>query len=259
MLTGAVIAIGTLVEMILLSLVFTPISLYLDIRVGIILAAAFLSLFAIGAANYFLYMRFLCRRADDKESVEKSWHSPRRRRDRGWGKRISVWISIVTVGILFLYLPEALGLVTHLFRPGPAKLIGLDVRLPLPWMVLYEPSSSDEDWSQASALECKGLARSGLNRYWHLQPRISDMSFRSTRLGHWSPPERLRGETLSLRTVAVGNESVRCREFAHYTDAVGVDCRSTDGTFSASFYGDKYSVDVFYRTLQRVRASTSSH
>ncbi len=86
------------------------------------------------------------------------------------------------------------------------------------------------------------------------------MFFSADRKGNRIFPENTYGNTLSIRTVRIGSESLKCREYAqgeylHFEDsnARAVDCHNENGSFYASFYGDKDSISDFYATMQSIR------
>ncbi len=257
LLTAAAIVLGVLLQLILVVLVCSVLPPQFAVPI------VFISPFLIGVGSYFIFQRVMRRRVIRREVerwlAQRSRQGPKRTHLR-FVRRMLLWVPAATAFVIFLFLPEMFGIGTHVLYPGPAKLHGYEVRLPLTWIAFGYSGSGDTASSYLYSLEVQGPLRSGLRRYWHGVPRASDMSFRTTRARERALPEDLRGETLSVRTLQFGAESVRCREyiqvFLNFTedkDTRAVDCRNASSSFSASFYGDKGSVPEFYRTLQNIR------
>ena len=262
-LTTAAIALGVLIQLavVFLALFLLPDQVANQIAIPILLVSPFL----IGTGSYFIYQRVIGQAAIRAEA--ERWLAQRSLRSRQldarirWAKNIAVWIPAIVVGGILLFLPETFGIVTQIFRPGPAKLIGYEVRFPIGWMVFFDNSILDSEYSYAKAFECKGPLRSGLRRALRFAPRSSTMSFSASRKRIQAYPAAARGQTLAEHRVPLANEWLDCREYVlvrgetdEDQDARAVDCRNADGTFLASFYGDRGSIPTFYQTLATIRS-----
>jgi hypothetical protein len=254
-LNGVGVVLGILVQLVVIALLCNVLPM------GAGIALFFTSPFVLGLVNYFLHHRVTGQRAvciaAERRLAERKL-APEQRARKLRIKQASVWAPIVIVTIAFLFLPETFGVVTHLLRRS-ARQAPYEIDVPLTWMVF---DTSDMGWYSTEAFQSEGLWRSGFRRYWRLEPRTAGMNFWAARNSAQSFPESQEGETLGLRKLQIGGESIICREYAHRfvhieegEDLRTVDCRNADGAFSASFYGYKNSLPEFYRTLENVRVN----
>ncbi len=229
---------------------------------------AITSPFWLGVLNYFIYKHLTQRRAILQEAkrwlVERSRQSPQQRARLVRRKQIEIWIPAVLVLAVFLFLPEFFAVVTHVFRRGPAKLIGYEIAFPATWIPTGEVTDDTQTWASASAVDCRGPLRSGIRRYWFLDLRASAVvvitwSSESDARRH-NALRRNTNTPLSSRSVLLGGDPAICREYPHdYTDWAPtrnlrrIECSTSDERLFVSFNGDKADVTEFYRNLERIR------
>ena len=235
------------------------------------LAAGLLAIsspFWLGVLNYFFYTHLTQRRAVLQEAkrwlAERSGQTQQQRAKLIRRKQIGIWIPVILVMTTFLFLPEFFAVVTHVFRRGPAKLIGYEISFPATWIVTDVDMDNAQTWAVASGIDCRGPLRSGLRRYWFLNLRASAVGVVT-----WSSEDdarrhnALRRNTntpLSTRSVLLGGDPAICREYPHdYTDWAPtrnlrrIECSTSDERLFVSFDGDKADLPGFYRNLGRIR------
>ncbi len=235
------------------------------------LAAGLLAItspFWLGVLNYFIYKHLTQRRAVLQEAKrwlsERSRRTPQQRAKIVRRKQIGIWIPAVLVMTVFLFLPEFFAVVTHVFRRGPAKLIGYEIAFPATWIPTGEVTDDTQTWAFASALDCRGPLRSRTGPYWFLNLRTSGVgvvtwSSESAARRH-NALRRNTNTPLSTRSVLLAGDPAICREYPHdYTDWAPtrnlrrIECSTSDERLFVSFDGDKADLPGFYRNLERIR------
>lgn len=184
--------------------------------------------------------------------------------DRKLGDRATswaLWIPSLVVFIVFLFLPEMWGLLTHIQRPRAGELIGYRVTIPATWTILFR----NTDMTDGSAWAI-GVAGTGIGRgLWaHLQPGFLPLA--SWNIGTRRYPDRHPGmvarnpnkfRVIDQRDFGIGRTNLRCLEYVYAEIAnehvvnlrtVHIECSATEGLY-AEFDGDKFHVPFFYRTL----------
>jgi len=174
------------------------------------------------------------------------------RRARRW----SLWAPSGTALLIVLFVPETCGIVSHLLNPGAGRLYQRRVRIPLAWAIFRDSTNKETGSSHVTAWAGKGMARE-----WRMEPVLSSMSFgtrgfASRQDGAQQPKH---AKITSTRILPVGGEMVTCWEFlpdgVHWRvwndESFGlVSCSSSDGSFYASFGGQKGEIPGFYKILQ---------
>lgn len=175
-------------------------------------------------------------------------------------KRLQLWLPIVLVAIASLFVPETIGLASHVLRDRTAHMGKLRIQVPRTWI---EGSHGEEYlW----VMTAPGLGRIGFGCYWNRNVPLSEMVFFPV-----PHPElnlfrnvRLDGETvLAKRTFPLGVETLTCWDLIHNNPFVGpspkdltiasISCTTESDHFYASFNGWRNDVDTFYQTLERIR------
>ena len=174
-------------------------------------------------------------------------------RARKW----SLWAPSATTLLVFLFfLPETCGIVSHMLNPGAGKLYQYRVRIPLTWAVFGGPINRETGSSYVTAWAGKGIARN-----WRMEPVLSSVSFGTRgfalRQDGAQPPKRV--TITSTRIFPLGGDMVTCWEFLpdhmHWGSwnegSFGfASCSSSQGSFYASFGGQKTEIPGFYKMLQ---------
>jgi hypothetical protein len=162
-----------------------------------------------------------------------------------------LWIPSLVAMVVFLFLPEAIGIVQHLSNTGAASLNHHRIQVPLTWCF-----RSGGNYLVATTE--KGIGRVGPLQYWRGDPPISEMRFfalsgPSKSRPYDEPPER--AITSSRRTLPFGMEMLTCWEIVaarHYLPPqVSIQCTSSMNDFIATFEGRRADVSGFYDLLER--------
>jgi hypothetical protein len=168
--------------------------------------------------------------------------------------RTVLWIPSVFVLAIFLFLPEAVGLVSHLFCGPTVRLRQYRLKIPPTWIV--ETSSDSSAWVIAG----KGIGRVGIRRYWRREEPISEASFYAgsdlPSLGEWYLSH---ARILSKPTLRLGQRELTCLDIVSYSDSrpfptnpsfAEIFCSSDQHDFNASFYGQRSDSSAFYDLLR---------
>jgi hypothetical protein len=187
-------------------------------------------------------------------------------RERQWcirGIRLASCIPAAMVLLVFLFLPEIWGMLSHLSQPHSGNLPGYEVSLPATWIILrHENQMNGRSW--VTGLAVRGMGR-GVTPYLRGDPPLSswdieadsevesDESMRT----RWSPEH---SDVISRRVFVIGNDQLTCLDYRpsylHYGDfpepsAAFVRC--SDGKrLSASFTGKRKQVAAFYEMLSGI-------
>src|SRR5437588_1449432 len=183
--------------------------------------------------------------------AERSRPSVYVRRRKLWGRVL--WIPSGLVLVVLLFLPEAAGLVSHLFCGRSVPLHQYRLKTPLTWIVASSSNSS------ALLIATKGIARVGLRSYWQGEEPISEMSFSvghdSSLLGGWYLAH---ARILAKPTLERGPEKLTCWDIVPYADtrmspmdprSAEILCRSGQNDFAANFVGTRTDSAAFYDLL----------
>lgn len=168
--------------------------------------------------------------------------------------RTVLWMPSVFVLAISLFLPEATGVVSHLFCGPTVRLRQYRLKIPLTWMVA---TSSD---SSAWIIAGKGVARVGLRGYWRREEPISEVSiYAGSDLPSLSEQYLSHARILSKPTLRLGQREVTCLDIVSYADTrpIPIDpsfaeifCSSDQNDFNASFYGQRSDASAFYGLLR---------
>lgn len=197
--------------------------------------------------------RWLAERQARANPHERTW--------RNRAVKFAVGIPVLSVLPIFLFLPETMGLMSHLLRPQVSHLPGYKVRIPLTWMATDHWDSPDGS-SLTTGIAGQGIAR---GRNPARARSISNWSF-GTGPYNQSDTNPLRDipgdyKIISQRLLKIGNEEVTCTDY-HYTspyDASEFPLHSTArvscagrGRLHASMFGNRDELPAFYEVLSGI-------
>jgi len=238
---------------------------------GTLLSLIFAGPVLIGAANYFLFERIgrkgYILAESEKWLAERQQKNTRQTTRRKLFKRWAVWIPTAAVVIVSTFLDEALALASHILHPGPSRVIGYRVAIPLGWTLGFSAPfrSADQVWSFVTANRTSGMLRSSVNLYLGREPhfRISEMAFygaageqaETNRHSPFGEQDRL----ISSRTLAFSGGDITCSDYAPSYPLEGdhreVSCVTPSGDLSCFVNGDDEDVTQFYQALRSIRPS----
>lgn len=256
LLTAAAIAMGSLIQLVVLALLL----LLLPERIGnrVIGPLLLFGPVLVGITSYAIYQRVMGQRrirADaERWLAYRSRHSAQRRTRKLLAPQMGVWIPTVLAGVVFLFLSESIGLATHMLNLRPAKLIGYEVSFPLTWIITGSSANGLQTWASAGAFDCRGPLRSGFQRYWPFNLRASAVDVITSTSGitsyRGSP-----GTPFSISSVLIGGQRAQCKEYVEWGDEKlrTVECTTPKNEISVSFFGDRSNLAAFYRSLEFVR------
>ncbi len=260
--------IGPLVFCLFLS-PFAAIALIFDwtfIVSRIILAVVTAVLFVAMAAA----LRWCLRRSRqwNAEAEAERWLAERQSRpsERKWRSRsicFALCMPFTIVLLIFLFVPETWGLISHIAYPHADDLPGYRVKIPVRWIILSGTGEQSNGSSRVSGIAGKGIGLGG-NPLRHdslLAWQIGTKSFdrsEGTDYDRWLHRE---GDILSRSVIVVGNESLVCLDYWPSYD--GGPPRSVAATIAnvtcggstrlvASFYGKRNQLPAFYRMLSEI-------
>jgi hypothetical protein len=159
--------------------------------------------------------------------------------------------SLITLSV-FLFLPEAMGIVSHAFDLRSHNLNNHFVHPPLTSFVRsYENL-------YVSALIGRGIARVGSVAYLHKELPLSSLFFYAIgepRLDHDRDWFLTSENVRSRRTVPFGSETMTCADVTSNSDAlkselVHIMCVASNNDVSADFYGLGADVNTFYEVVK---------
>lgn len=213
----------------------------------------------------FLLYRYRTRERRLAEEVEK--YLARRMRERAVPltanrkkiRRGLLWVPCVLVSIVSMFVPETVGIASHLISNRTAVLGKYRIRTPITWVIGY--SGDNSLW----ALTAPGVGRIGFRRYWRGEVPVSEMGFYPVPLPeeHFAKNVPLDNATiLAKHSFGFGNESLTCWDLIHHNKFMGsyptdpaiadIRCSSDSEHFCAYFFGWRGDSAAFFETLQRI-------
>jgi hypothetical protein len=222
-------------------------------------------------ANLTLFIVFLLYRYRTRErrlAEEADKYLARRMRERAAplaAKRRRMrrglrWVPSVLVSIVFMFVPETVGIASHLFSTRTAVLDKYRIRTPISWIIGY--TQDDYLW----AITAPGIGRIGFRRYWRNEVPVSEMGFYPV-----PHPEAQFDKNVPLENATIlakhsfrlGKESMTCWDLIRHNKFVGpsptdpsiadIRCSSDSDHFYAYFVGWRGDLPGFYGTLQSVQ------
>jgi hypothetical protein len=188
---------------------------------------------------------------------KKQTSSIAKRRKALW--RGLLWVPCVIVSLVSLFVPEAIGVGSHLGVSRTAVMGNYQIHIPNTWFV------GDRQDDYLWVMTVPGVGRIGFQRYWRLDVPLSEMTLYPVPHpeDQLSKNVTLAGETvLARRSFALGNETLTCWDLIHNNPFVGphltdpsiadISCTTETDHFYAHFSGWRRDSAVFYETLQRI-------
>jgi hypothetical protein len=233
---------------------------------GIGLTLFLFLLIVIGGADSVAFQRITRERFIREQALKPLLNRTRKSNPgRGyWRKAARRWvvcIPILAAVTLSLFVPETLGMVSHLFHRGSGRLLGYRISIPIHWMIFGEGPDIDgtRTFSLVAAYQCKGVFRAGITSYWRRSPPASEMVFYGEPQG--DPEFRMppNDTIIATRTLPFANGTIICWEWipryvlGERDRLLSITCATSHRDFIASFGGDRGDAPDFYRTVQRVK------
>ena len=229
-----------------------------DTRI-LILIIANLILFTV-----FLLYRYRTRARRLAEEADK--YLARRMRDRAVPvtanrkgmRRGMLWVPSVLVSIVFMFVPETVGITSHLFSSRTAVLDKYRVQTPISWIVGYTPDN------YLWAITAPGIGRIGFQRYWRNEVPVSEMGFYSIPHPELQFDKNVpldNSTILAKHSFGLGTESLTCWDLIHHnrfvdpspTDPSIADIRCSSEHSYAYFVGWRDDLPGFYKTMQSIK------
>jgi hypothetical protein len=187
--------------------------------------------------------RWLAKRSAQSGTPVSIWSGKMRRR--------LLWLPSLLALTVFLFEPEAMGIVSHIFDRQSHDLNGHLLHTPLTSFVHNQGNLF------VSALIGRGIGRVGPLPYMRKSMPISSLFFYGVvnpRLDHYRDWFLTSDNVRSRRTLPFGSETITCADVTSGLDAPGSDlveiaCRSFNNDISADFYGIRDDVNEFYEIL----------
>ena len=208
--------------------------------------------------------RWLAEREAGTTPREIKWHNR--------GIRIASCIPLVIVLLVFLFLPETWGVLSHLNQPRAGNLPGYRVPIPVTWIILFHDEQKD---GQSSV---NGMAGRGtdldIKSYIPTHASLSSWEIGTGRYNQATKPAAdtwisKNAEVLGRHVFTIGSESITCLEYwpaeSHYSlhylpprpehiedsSVAYIKC-SSSGRLHASLAGERSHVPAFYKMISGV-------
>lgn len=185
-----------------------------------------------------------------------------KRASRNRAVKAAVCIPVLTVLLIFLFLPETLGLVSHVSQPRVAELSGYLLKIPWTWAVNDYRVKLPDGRSWVAGMAGRGIAR-GTNPWrwdsmsgWTFGTKSYDGSDED--VTSYALPKKYK--VVEQRVFTIGNEQIVCIDYQPLYDwptpdwyqmIAHVSC-SGPGRLSASLDGSRTQVRIFYNILTGV-------
>jgi hypothetical protein len=242
-----------------------------SVALGISVLVFFAALCGIGIGLFF-YFRNVVRRTFRIESrrwlaERQSGTDPSAIRWRNRCIRCALCIPSAVVLLVFLFLPEAWGMLSHVRNPRAGVLGGYRIPIPNTWIVLYHGEAAEQGEDYVRGLAGRGMGID-LQSYlagdlplstWTIGIARPSRSHDST-YTRWTPND---SEIIGHRVFTIGDENVTCLEYwpaylerpAHVEDSkrAFVECSGSQ-RLAASFVGKRTHMSAFYRMLEGAKA-----
>ncbi len=192
--------------------------------------------------------------------------------DRRWRTlaiRWASWIPTLTVLLVFLFLPEAWGVVSHLLKPRAGELNEFQISIPITWTITYNFADTVTGSSYATGLAGRGIALEP-RRYIRADLPLSSWTVGTERYSQWSEPDSAwwtppGDQVIATHVVGTGNARLVCMEYRptfwkqlHIPDdpqSARITCRGQSRLY-AKFAGERFDVPAFYDMLDNISYSS---
>ncbi len=205
-------------------------------------------------------VRWLAERQSGIGTREVKW--------RNRGIRLAMCVPSLLVLLVFLFLPELWGMLSHLSQSHPGNLTGYQVPIPVTWTVLRHDRQQADGWSTVTGLAGRGIGR-GVAAYLRWEPPFSSWDIETDSYApsegssaRWPSDDEVTGR----RSFMTGAESITCLDYwpsylrtgpyqrtQQFDDLSIAYIKCSNGRrFHASFFGIRGQVAEFYEMLGRV-------
>ena len=186
---------------------------------------------------------------------------------RNRGTRCAICAPCLLVLLVFLFLPELWGALSHLSQSHPGNLTGYQVRIPVTWIILRHDRQQPNGWSTVTGFAGRGIGR-GVAPYLRWQPPFSSWNIETNSYvsseglaASWRMPSN--DEVTSRRSFTIGADSITCLDYwpsylragpyqrtQQFEDLSVAYIECSDGhRFHAGFLGIRGQVAEFYEML----------
>jgi hypothetical protein len=175
-------------------------------------------------------------------------------------RRRLLWVPSLLVSIVFMFVPETVGIASHLLSSRTAVLDKYRVQTPISWIVGY--TQDNYLW----AITAPGIGRIGFQRYWRNEVPVSEMGFYPIPHPELQIDKNVpldNATILAKHSFGLGKESLTCWDLIHHNRFVGpsptdpsiadVRCSSESEHFYVYFVGWRGDLPEFYKTLQSIK------
>ena len=178
--------------------------------------------------------------------------------------RVASLMPATAVLLVFLFLPEVWGLLSHLNHSRLGNLSGYQVTIPRTWIVFYQDNGGSDGRPWAYGYAGQGIALGGnpfredAFSYWGVRT-ISSIQSERTDYDPWPPKA---DEIISRRNLATGNSRIECFDYwpsyiwgpkgSETTSIAHVEC-SDSTRIRASFEGSRSQLGRFYHMLESAK------
>jgi len=206
---------------------------------------------------FLIYFRHRRRDRWIKEEAEE-WLANRSERrsapTRTWPNKVrrgALLVPSIVALAVFLFLPESMGIVSHLFSGRTVELNNHRLHTPVTSFIRSYHNS------YLNVLIGRGIGRVGLMPYWRQDPPFSSLFFYAILdplNDHYSDEFLTREKVILERTMAFGDETLTCWQIIPKSgpvesDFIAVSCVTSKNDLTASFYGSRRDATVFYKIL----------
>ncbi len=196
--------------------------------------------------------------------------SPRDVKWRNRGIRLATCFPTLLVLLVFLFLPEVWGMLSHLSETQSGNLAGYQVPIPATWVVRRHDKPSADGWSTVTGFAGRGIGR-GVVPYLRREPPLSSWDFETD---SYVPSEgsSARGqipsddEVTGRRSFMIRADSITCLDYwpsylrtgpyqrtQQFDDLSTAYITCSNGRrFHAGFFGMRGQVATFYKILGRI-------
>jgi MFS family permease len=188
--------------------------------------------------------------------------------ERRWKLRgilAASWIPSLMVLLVFLFLPEVWGVLSHAVQPRAGQLPGYRVAIPITWIVLNYEEQPIDGRAWVTGLAGRGMGR-GVTPYLDIDLPLSEWTIGTKQYNESRGPETLpripkEAPVVEQRAVRIGSANVTCVKYPSpyqgwnikNSSTVFVSC-SGAGRVYASFVGKDIHVLTFYSMLEGMTA-----
>ena len=225
---------------------------------------------ALIAANVAFLVVFLLSRHQTREqrlAEEANRYLARRTRERAtpitpsWRRirRQLLWAPCVLAAVTSMFVPEAVGIASHMFSSRAVVVNKYRLKTPLTWIISYQQGD------YLYGITAPGLVRIGPRRYWRNEVPSSGIVVYPVRHPETELSKNVLLDDASIlakHSFRLGEESLTCWDLSHHNRFVGaspfdlsiadVVCTSDSKRFYAHFGGWRGDSPDFYKMLRNI-------